>query len=116
MFRHSTNSKRGLGGRKGRASPRQEGHRHAKPRSPDKESPSSGHEPHVEPAQPEGTLAEGLPQESLDKVPEEPSAASPSIMLVEHPVYFVSTVLRDARERYTMQQKLLLAHPRGEGL
>ena len=26
---------------------------------------------------------------------------------MQHPVYFVSTVLRDARERYTMQQKLL---------
>jgi RNase H-like domain found in reverse transcriptase/Reverse transcriptase-like len=29
--------------------------------------------------------------------------------LVEHPVYFVSTVLRDARERYPMQQKLLFS-------
>jgi hypothetical protein len=28
--------------------------------------------------------------------------------LVEHPVYFVSSVLRDRRERYPMQQKLLL--------
>ena len=28
--------------------------------------------------------------------------------LVEHPVYFVSTVLRDARARYPMPQKLLL--------
>jgi hypothetical protein len=26
---------------------------------------------------------------------------------VHKPVYFISTVLRDARERYTMQQKLL---------
>jgi hypothetical protein len=26
---------------------------------------------------------------------------------VQHPVYFISTVLRDARERYTEQQKLL---------
>ena len=25
----------------------------------------------------------------------------------QHPVYFMSTVLRDAPERYTMQQKLL---------
>ena len=33
----------------------------------------------------------------------------PQTTLVEHPVYFVSTVLRDARERYPMQQKLLLA-------
>ncbi|XP_073367681.1 uncharacterized protein [Aegilops tauschii subsp. strangulata] len=29
--------------------------------------------------------------------------------LVEHPVYFVSTVIRDARARYPMSQKLLLA-------
>ena len=29
--------------------------------------------------------------------------------LVEHLVYFVSIVLRDAHERYPMQQKLLLA-------
>ena len=29
--------------------------------------------------------------------------------LVEHPMYFVSTVLRDARARYPMPQKLLLA-------
>ena len=29
--------------------------------------------------------------------------------LVEHPVYFVSTMLRDARARYPMPQKLLLA-------
>ena len=28
---------------------------------------------------------------------------------VQHPVYFVSSVLRDARERYPMMQKLLLA-------
>ena len=29
--------------------------------------------------------------------------------LVKHPVYFVSTMLRDARARYPMPQKLLLA-------
>ena len=28
--------------------------------------------------------------------------------LVEHPVYFVNTMLRDARARYPMPQKLLL--------
>ena len=36
---------------------------------------------------------------SLDGVP----------ALVEHPVYFISTVLRDARASYPMPQKLLLA-------
>ena len=29
--------------------------------------------------------------------------------LVEHPVYFVNTMLREARARYPMPQKLLLA-------
>jgi hypothetical protein len=29
------------------------------------------------------------------------------VVKVQKPVYFISTVLRDARERYTMQQKLL---------
>ena len=42
------------------------------------------------------------PQENLDKdssnPEEEPAAAVTTTTLVEHPVYFVSTVLRDARE------------------
>ena len=40
-----------------------------------------------------------------------PEAAGPidAPALVEHPVYFVSTVLRDATARYPMPQKLLLA-------
>ena len=57
------------------------------------------------------------PQESLPK-PQEGSLEQPKdsvapqedssgTTLVEHPVYFVSTVLRDARERYPVQQKLL---------
>jgi hypothetical protein len=41
--------------------------------------------------------------EALDPSPEETSASR----FVQHPVYFVSTVLRDARERYTQQHKLL---------
>ena len=53
------------------------------------------------------------PQAGLARSPDEPleeaSAAAPQMTLVEHPVYFVSTVLHDARERYPMQQKLLLA-------
>ena len=37
------------------------------------------------------------------------ATATPTITLIEYPVYFVSTVLRDARERYPVQQKLLYA-------
>ena len=73
--------------------------------------PPPGPQPQVESAS--NTLAETPPQADLDKGPEEPpqraDAAPPSTILVEHPVYFVSTVLRDARERYPMQQKLLVA-------
>ena len=45
----------------------------------------------------QNTLAQpSLPQDS-------------STRKVQHPVYFISSVLRDARERYPMMQKLLLA-------
>ena len=60
--------------------------------------------PDVEEASPsiitpdETTIAEGQPLSTLDKAPEETIAAPPLKILVEHPVYFVSTVLRDARE------------------
>ena len=50
-----------------------------------------------------GALA---PQETHDSPEGVDSVAAPA--LVEHPVYFVSTVLRDARVRYPMPQKLLL--------
>ena len=36
-------------------------------------------------------------------------AKGPAACKVQHPVYFVSSVQRDARERYPMMQKLLLA-------
>ena len=62
----------------------------------DKEAASTSLQPQAEPLQ-------VGPQESLDKDSteprEEPTAATPTTALVEHPVYFVSTVLRDARER-----------------
>ena len=72
----------------------------------DKEAASTSLQPHAEPLQ-------MGPQENLDKdstkPEEEPTAATSTTTLVEHPVYFVSTVLRDARERYPMQQKLLFS-------
>jgi hypothetical protein len=73
----------------------------------------------------------GAPREvevAIPSVPQEepPTATSPTKLLfqsdapelqeektpedtakVQKPVYFISTVLHDARERYTMQQKLL---------
>ena len=41
--------------------------------------------------------------------PLEDASSASTLNLVEHPVYFVSTVLWDARARYPMPQKLLLA-------
>jgi ribonuclease HI len=46
-----------------------------------------------------------LSQSDAPKPPEEEPPEG--IIKVQKPVYFVSTVLRDAQERYTMQQKLL---------
>jgi hypothetical protein len=78
-----------------------------------------------------GPLSPGAPREEEATIPlvpqeEPPAASSPTelhsqsnapkppeeeapegIAKVQKPMYFVSTVLRDARERYTMQQKLL---------
>ena len=72
----------------------------------DKEAPSTSLQPLDEPLQ--APLQEGLVKD-LTEPGEEPPAATPTTTLVEHPVYFVSTVLRDARERYSMQQKLLFS-------
>jgi hypothetical protein len=45
---------------------------------------------------------------SQGDAPKPPEKGPPEgIVKVQKPVYFVSTVLRDTRERYTMQQKLL---------
>jgi hypothetical protein len=46
-----------------------------------------------------------LPQSVAPELHEKESLGG--ITKVQKPVYFVSTVLRDAREHYTMQQKLL---------
>ena len=56
-----------------------------------------------------------VPPEAPEAWPLDPSSEHDEdtsvTRLVEHPVYFVSTVLRDARERYPIQQKLLLVLP-----
>ena len=85
------------------------------PQPPDEGTASPG--PALDPSPPikpaTSLPVETTPQEGLDKALDEPpegaNAVAPQTTLVEHPVYFVSTVLHDARERYTMQQKLLLA-------
>jgi hypothetical protein len=55
------------------------------------------------PAAPSPT--EPLPQSDAPELHEEKTPEDTT--KVQKPVYFISTVLRDARERYTMQQKLL---------
>jgi hypothetical protein len=60
--------------------------------------------PHEEP--PAATsLTEPLSQSDAPKLQEEKNPEGTA--KVQKPMYFVSTVLHDARERYTMQQKLL---------
>ena len=49
-----------------------------------------------------------MPPQEAPQNPEDAGRVS-TLNLVEHPVYFVSTVLWDARARYPMPQKLLLA-------
>jgi hypothetical protein len=66
--------------------------------------PSCPGAPHEEP--PAATSpTEPLSQSDAPKLQEEKT--SEDTAKVQNPVYFVSTVLHDARERYTMQQKLL---------
>jgi hypothetical protein len=55
---------------------------------------------HAETAPPDafdGPTGEPTLAEALEPSPEETSASR----FVQHPIYFVSTVFRDARERYT---------------
>ena len=56
-----------------------------------------------------GDQAPEVPPPHEAPQPPEASGSIDAPVLIEHPVYFVSTVLRDARARYPMPQKLLLA-------
>ena len=58
---------------------------------------------------PASDQAPGVPTPQEMFGPPEDTNLTNAPALVEHPVYFVSTVLRDARARYPMPQKLLLA-------
>ena len=51
----------------------------------------------------------GAPSSQEAPQPSKDTGSVSTPTLIEHPVYFVSTVLRDARARYPMPQKLLLA-------
>ena len=76
--------------------------------SADGDQPQQEDTPRAEEAAPGGqALGPSSSQEAPD--PPEGTDLVSTPTLVEHPVYFVSTVLRDARARYPMPQKLLLA-------
>ena len=56
----------------------------------------------------DGQVSGNPPPQDMPQPPQDLSLNSVPA-LVEHPVYFISTVLRDARARYPMPQKLWLA-------
>ena len=56
----------------------------------------------------QGNQALGAPSPQAASHPPEDTSLVSTPTLIEHPVYFVSTVLQDARARYPMPQKLLL--------
>jgi hypothetical protein len=72
--------------------------------APPREEATVPASPHEEPSH-APSIDDSLPQDNPPKHPEEVTPASTT--KVQKPVYFVSIVLRDARESYTMQQKLL---------
>jgi ribonuclease HI len=75
-----------------------------RPRAPPKEEAVVSTSPHEEPPV-APSLTEPLPQSVAPELHEEETPEGTT--KVQKPVYFVSTVLHDTRERYTMQQKLL---------
>ena len=73
------------------------------------DQPQKGSTSETEEAPPPGNQSPGaLLSQEAPRPPEDASGTS-TPNLVEHPMYFVSTVLRDARSWYPMPQKLLLA-------
>ena len=64
--------------------------------------------PHEVAVAPTGDRPAKGPQPQEAPQPQEISDPTSAPILVEHPMYFVSTVLRDARARYPISQKLLL--------
>ena len=58
---------------------------------------------------PTSDQALGAPSSQETPRPLGDASSASTLNLVEHPVYFVSTVLQDARARYPLPQKLLLA-------
>jgi hypothetical protein len=71
---------------------------------PPKEEATAPASPHEEPSH-APSIDDSLPQDDPPEPPEEVTPASTA--KVQKQLYFVSTVLRDAWESYTMQQKLL---------
>ena len=76
----------------------------AKPSAPEDQAQQGS----IAEAPEDGQVSGNPPPQDMPQSPQDPSLNSVPA-LVEHPVYFVSTVLRDARARYPMPQKLLLA-------
>src|SRR3954470_9521697 len=70
---------------------------------PPRSAPEAGEAPHPDGQPPEASSPREAP------LPPEGAISTDAPSLVEHPVYFVSTVLRDTRARYPMPQNLLLA-------
>lgn len=66
-------------------------------------------QPHEVAVAPTGDQPPEGPQPQEAPQPQEISNPTSPLVLIEHPVYFINTMIRDARARYPMPQKLLLA-------